>query len=78
MQYGLLPVVAIAIIAHAGRLEEADLVIVMQGAGRDARQFGELFYSEHDATINPDVTLMSRGCKRIFEADKRMRGWKNG
>ena len=59
-QYSIFSVVAIAIIAHAGWLEEADLVIVMQGAGCDSCKFGELFYSEHGTTINPDVTLMSR------------------
>jgi hypothetical protein len=59
-QQGLLPVVAIAVIADTGRLEKPDRIIMMQGARRDARQFGELLDREHVPNINPDVTLTSR------------------
>ena len=46
-QQGLLPVVTIAVIAHTGRLEKPDRIVVMQGARGHTRQFRELFYSKH-------------------------------
>ncbi len=59
-QYGLLPVVAIAVLAHTGRLEEPDLVIMMEGALGNPGQFGKLLDSVHGTMLNPNVTLKSR------------------
>jgi hypothetical protein len=39
----LAAVIAIAVLAHLGGLEQADLVVVMQGAHRDARDLRQLF-----------------------------------
>jgi hypothetical protein len=59
-QHRLLPVVAIAVIAHTGRLEKPDFIIMMEGARCDACQFRELLNSVHGTILNPNVTLKSR------------------
>src|SRR5512141_131938 len=64
-QQGLLPVVTIAVLAHTGRLEKPNRIVVMQGARGDTSQLRKLFDREHGATINPDVTLMSRACHNL-------------
>jgi hypothetical protein len=41
----------------------------MKSARRDAGQLRELFDSEHDTTINPDVTLMSRVYRNLAKSE---------
>ncbi len=59
-QEGLLPIVAIAILANLGWLEQSDLVVVVQGAGGHARQARKLFNGEHPVLQSQvsRVTLM--------------------
>src|SRR5512133_1402274 len=65
-QQGQAAVLAIAVPGVAGRLEQANLIVVVQGASAHTRQPGQLFDGEmhfrnHAAILNYDVTLMSRG-----------------
>lgn len=43
-----------------GRLEKADLIVIVQSPRRDAGDRGKVFYCEHSVSINYNVTLMSR------------------
>ena len=61
LQNGCLTVIAVTVSANPGRLEQPDLVIVVQGARCDPRHLSDLFDCEHARSINYDVTLMSRG-----------------
>jgi len=57
-QHRLIPIITIAVIAHSRRLEQPDLVIMMESTWCDTSQFRELFYGKHRPIHNCDHFLI--------------------
>jgi hypothetical protein len=66
-EQGILVVVPVAVLTDTRRLEEPDLVVVGERTREEPGQLGELPCHQHGASIDDDVTSMSRGGARRME-----------